>query len=150
MSWAPQVNARERELQHQKASASKNFFHCPARQPNQIHSAPKVSGIYVRPLWALILPCWVHHPLKVVCALHRTKPLLIMADSSDLETLQALYTDLNALSPLELSPQLIERVGIQLDASLQDFRNLLHINPRNEQSRKSLATGNLAPAHPSP
>ncbi|RDL39756.1 Uncharacterized protein BP5553_04096 [Venustampulla echinocandica] len=66
-----------------------------------------------------------------------------MPELNDLETLQALYTDLRALSSSKLSPQLIEKVGVQLDASLHDFRNLLDNNPRNEQSRKSIATGKL-------
>jgi hypothetical protein len=62
-----------------------------------------------------------------------------MAELNSLETLQALYTDLLALSEKRLSS--IERLGAEIDAHLRDFRNLLDKKHRNEQSRQSLATG---------
>ncbi|PBP25297.1 nuclear pore complex subunit [Diplocarpon rosae] len=64
-----------------------------------------------------------------------------MAELSSLESLQALYTDLLALSESRLSS--IERLGAQLDAHIKDFKNLLDKKPRSEQSRQSLATGKL-------
>lgn len=62
-----------------------------------------------------------------------------MAELNSLESLQALYADLLALSESRLSS--IERLGAQLDAHIRDFKNLLDKKPRNEQSRQSLATG---------
>jgi len=62
-----------------------------------------------------------------------------MAELNSLESLQALYTDLLALSESRLSS--VERLGAELDAHIQDFRNLLDNKPRNEKSRQSLATG---------
>ncbi|KAI9052231.1 hypothetical protein LZ554_003588 [Drepanopeziza brunnea f. sp. 'monogermtubi'] len=64
-----------------------------------------------------------------------------MAEVSSLESLQALYADLLALSESRLSS--IERLGAQLDAHIRDFKNLLDKKPRSEQSRQSLATGKL-------
>lgn len=62
-----------------------------------------------------------------------------MADLNSLESLQALYADLLALSESRLSS--IERLGAQLDAHIKDFKNLLDKKPRSDQSRQSLATG---------
>ncbi len=62
-----------------------------------------------------------------------------MAELNSLESLQALYADLLALSESRLSS--IERLGAQLDAHIRDFKALLDKKPRNEQSRQSLATG---------
>ncbi|KAH6723827.1 nucleoporin Nup186/Nup192/Nup205 [Leptodontidium sp. MPI-SDFR-AT-0119] len=64
-----------------------------------------------------------------------------MADLNSLESLQALYADLLALSESRLSS--IERLGAQLDAHIRDFKNLLDKKPRSDQSRQSLATGKL-------
>lgn len=62
-----------------------------------------------------------------------------MADLTSLESLQALYSDLLALSESRLSS--LERLGAQLDAHVKDFQNLLDKNARNEQSRQSLSKG---------
>jgi nuclear pore complex protein Nup205 len=62
-----------------------------------------------------------------------------MEELNSLESLQALHTDLFALSEKRLSS--IERLGTEIDAHRRDFRNLLDKKPRNEQSRQSLATG---------
>jgi hypothetical protein len=62
-----------------------------------------------------------------------------MAELSSLESLQALYTDLLALSEKRLSS--IERLGVEIEAHIRDFKNLLDKKPRNEQSRQSLGTG---------
>lgn len=62
-----------------------------------------------------------------------------MAELHSLESLEALYADLVALSENKLSS--LERLGVELDAHLGDFKNLLDKKPRNEQSRKSLASG---------
>lgn len=62
-----------------------------------------------------------------------------MTEYNDSESFQALYADLLALSEHRLSS--IERLGAQLDAHMKDFRHLLDKKPRNDQSRKILATG---------
>jgi nuclear pore complex protein Nup205 len=62
-----------------------------------------------------------------------------MAELQSLESLEALYADLIALSENKLSS--LERLGMELDAHLGDFKNLLDKKPRKEQSRKSLASG---------
>ncbi|KAG9234772.1 nucleoporin Nup186/Nup192/Nup205 [Amylocarpus encephaloides] len=66
-----------------------------------------------------------------------------MAEMKSLESFQALYTDLETLSEGNLSDQLLERVGPQLDGLLEDFQRLLDKKPRNEESRKGLETGHL-------
>jgi nuclear pore complex protein Nup205 len=65
-----------------------------------------------------------------------------MSELSSLESLQALYTDLLALSEDRLSN--LDRLGAELDAHIQDFKNLLDKKARNEESRKALATGMAA------
>lgn len=62
-----------------------------------------------------------------------------MAELGSLESLQALYADLVALSETRLSS--IERLAAELDAHRRDFKNLLDKKSRNEQSRRSLGTG---------
>ncbi len=62
-----------------------------------------------------------------------------MADPNSLESLQALYADFLALSEARLTS--LERLGIQLDAHVKDFQNLLDKKVRNEESRQTLATG---------
>lgn len=64
-----------------------------------------------------------------------------MTEPTSLESLQALHADLLALSETRLVH--IERLGIQLEAHIKDFRGLLDKKPRNEQSRQRLATGRL-------
>lgn len=65
-----------------------------------------------------------------------------MSELSSLESLQALYTDLLALSEDRLSN--LDRLGAELDAHIQDFKNLLDKKARNEESQKALATGMAA------
>jgi nuclear pore complex protein Nup205 len=62
-----------------------------------------------------------------------------MAEMNSLESLQALHTDLVALTESRLLN--VERLGMQLEAHIQDFRALLDRKFRNEQSRQKLATG---------
>jgi nuclear pore complex protein Nup205 len=62
-----------------------------------------------------------------------------MTDQNSLQSLQALYADLLALSEARLTS--LERLGNQLDAHVKDFRSLLDKKVRNEQSRQTLATG---------
>lgn len=62
-----------------------------------------------------------------------------MAEVTSLESLQALHTDLVALTESRLLN--VERLGIQLEAHIQDFKALLDRKFRNEQSRQKLATG---------
>ncbi|KUJ09923.1 uncharacterized protein LY89DRAFT_689819 [Mollisia scopiformis] len=64
-----------------------------------------------------------------------------MSDPTNLESLQALYADLLALSEARLTS--LERLETQLDAHVKDFQNLLDKKARNEQSRQTLATGKL-------
>ncbi len=67
-----------------------------------------------------------------------------MSELGSLESLQALYTDLLALSEDRLSN--LDRLGSELDAHIQDFKNLLDKKARNDESRKILATG-MAASH---
>ena len=69
-----------------------------------------------------------------------------MAELQSLESFQALYIDLEAISGPRLSDPLLERVGIQVDELLDGFKALLDKKVRNEQSRQSLATG-YKPSH---
>ncbi|KAF8854844.1 hypothetical protein BDZ45DRAFT_627138 [Acephala macrosclerotiorum] len=64
-----------------------------------------------------------------------------MTDQNSLESLQALYADLLALSEARLTS--LERLGNQLDAHVKSFQSLLDKKVRNEQSRQTLATGKL-------
>ncbi|KAI0998511.1 Nucleoporin [Podosphaera aphanis] len=64
-----------------------------------------------------------------------------MAEPTNLESLQALYADLLALSEQRLLS--IERLGLNLTAHIQDFKNLLDKNSRNNQSRKNLESGKI-------
>ena len=68
-----------------------------------------------------------------------------MADLNSLESFQALYADLIALSEAKLSDP--DRLQAQIEFHIPDFRSLLDKRPRNEQSRKSLTTGNLHRQH---
>jgi nuclear pore complex protein Nup205 len=56
-----------------------------------------------------------------------------------LERLEGLYQDLVAFSETRLAN--VERLWIELEASIEDFRKLLDKPPKNDESRKSLATG---------
>jgi nuclear pore complex protein Nup205 len=62
-----------------------------------------------------------------------------MSELGGLERLESLHRDLLSLSQLRLSN--VERLWVQLEAHIGEFRRLLEKAPRNEQSRKSLATG---------
>lgn len=68
-----------------------------------------------------------------------TESLLVMAEASSLEGLQSLHRDIVALCENRL-PHL-ERLWIQLQDRIEEFRKLLDKPPRNEASRQSLATG---------
>jgi nuclear pore complex protein Nup205 len=64
-----------------------------------------------------------------------------MAELIDLEGLESLHRDLLALSESRLVN--VDRLWAQLEARIDEFRHLLEKAPRNEQSRRSLATGIL-------
>jgi nuclear pore complex protein Nup205 len=64
-----------------------------------------------------------------------------MAELNSLESLESLYLDLHALSESRLSN--VDRLEAQLNAHIEDFKKLLDKKPRNEESRKSLATGEM-------
>lgn len=68
-----------------------------------------------------------------------------MAEMNGLESLQALYLDLVALSESRISN--VDRLEAQLNAHIEDFKNLLNKQARNEQSRKSLGTGTRRRLH---
>lgn len=56
-----------------------------------------------------------------------------------LERLEGLYQDLLAFSETRLAN--IERLWAELEASIDDFRNLLTKPPKNSASRELLLTG---------
>lgn len=62
-----------------------------------------------------------------------------MAELGDLEGLELLHRDLLAQAELRLPN--IDRLWIQLEARIDEFRRLLDKAPRNEQSRNSLGSG---------
>ena len=62
-----------------------------------------------------------------------------MAELADLEGLELLHRDLVAQAEQRLPN--IDRLWIQLETRLDEFRRLLDKAPRNEQSRKSLDSG---------
>ena len=64
-----------------------------------------------------------------------------MAAPNSLESFQALYADLVDLSDAKLSD--LNRLLLQIESSIPAFTNVLDKRTRNEESRKSLATGNL-------
>jgi nuclear pore complex protein Nup205 len=70
-----------------------------------------------------------------------------MSELCSLESLQSLHRDLLALSELRLDN--VDRLWTQLESRIDDFRRLLEKTPRNEQSRKALATGLAALPHTS-
>ena len=59
--------------------------------------------------------------------------------SSSLNEIQALHSDLLALSNSRLSN--LDRLAIELEAHITAFRNLLNQKNRNEQSRQSITNG---------
>lgn len=62
-----------------------------------------------------------------------------MADLNSPESFKALYADLVDLSEAKLSDP--ERLQLQIEAHIPAFKSLLDKRTRNEESRKSLATG---------
>jgi nuclear pore complex protein Nup205 len=58
---------------------------------------------------------------------------------NSLDSLQALHSDLLALSDSRLSN--LDRLAAELEAHVEAFRSLLDHKPRNDQSRKSIQTG---------
>lgn len=62
-----------------------------------------------------------------------------MAELTDLEGLELLHRDLVAQAEQRLPN--IDRLWVQLETRLDEFRRLLDKAPRNEQSRKSLDSG---------
>lgn len=78
--------------------------------------------------------------LQFCCCALRWR-LETMTEPTSLESLQALHADLLAFSEERLFH--VERLEIQLDAHIKDFRGLLDKKPRNEQSRQKLSAGRL-------
>lgn len=64
-----------------------------------------------------------------------------MAETSSLESLQALHADLLALSEERLCN--VERLEVQLEAHMKDFKQLLEKKLRSEESRKKLSSGKV-------
>lgn len=68
-----------------------------------------------------------------------------MSELSGLEGLESLHRDLLAISESRLLN--IERLCVQLESRIDEFRGFLHKSPRNEESRKKLATGKSINSH---
>ena len=62
-----------------------------------------------------------------------------MADSDSLEGIRGLYKDLVALSESRLP--MLDRLVIELEGRIADFRRLLDKSPRNDGSRQALNLG---------
>lgn len=62
-----------------------------------------------------------------------------MAESEDTARLRGLYQDLSSLSESSLAN--IERLCLELEASIQDFRKLLEKPTKNDASRQKVLTG---------
>lgn len=70
-------------------------------------------------------------------------PLVMDFDGSEsLERLQGLQRDLISLSESRLAN--VERLWLELDAHVEEFRQLLDRKPQSEASRQKLLTGRLA------
>jgi len=65
-----------------------------------------------------------------------------MAGEESLARLQGLHRDLISLSESRLAN--VERLWLDLDAHVEEFRQLLHTKSKNEKSRKQLLTGQSA------
>jgi Nuclear pore complex scaffold, nucleoporins 186/192/205 len=87
----------------------------------------------LRDLRARYSSCWVWF---VTFIAERLLPAM-----ESLERLQGLYQDLIAFSNTKLAN--IERLWLELDASIEDFRKLLDKRPKSNTSRESLAKGRL-------
>jgi nuclear pore complex protein Nup205 len=62
-----------------------------------------------------------------------------MDDSDALGGLRGLYQDLSALSRSALPS--IERLVVELEATIQDFRKLLDKPPKSNESRQAVLSG---------
>lgn len=65
-----------------------------------------------------------------------------MAESEAIEGLRGLQQDLIALEESRLRN--VERLWIDLEARVEEFRNLLDKPPKNESSRKKVLSGMLS------
>jgi nuclear pore complex protein Nup205 len=65
-----------------------------------------------------------------------------MSEDLELDGLQGLHRDLVALSEGRLP--IVERLALELETKLEDFRSLLHRQKKSDQSRRSLAEGNIS------
>lgn len=63
-----------------------------------------------------------------------------MADSEDTARLRGLYQDLSSLSHSSLAN--IERLCLELEATIVDFRKLLEKPAKNNTSRQKVLSGN--------
>ncbi len=64
---------------------------------------------------------------------------MVMVDSVSLDALRGLHQDLLALSEARLLN--IERLWIQLESRVEEFRQLLNKRPKSEQSRQTVLSG---------
>ena len=62
-----------------------------------------------------------------------------MTDQDSLESLRGLHQDLNALDQNRLRN--VDKLWVDLDARVVEFRKLLDKSPKNEKSRRTLQTG---------
>ncbi len=64
---------------------------------------------------------------------------MVMNDPDSLESLRGLHQDLLALSEARLTN--VERLWIELESRVEEFRKLLDKPPKNEKSRQTVLAG---------
>ncbi|EGE85811.2 nuclear pore complex subunit Nup192 [Blastomyces dermatitidis ATCC 18188] len=64
-----------------------------------------------------------------------------MDGGDELDSLRGLYQDLSALSRSALPN--VDRLVFELEATVQDFRKLLHKPPKKNESRQSVLSGKI-------
>lgn len=62
-----------------------------------------------------------------------------MTDPDSLEGLRGLHQDLLALSEARLTN--VERLWVELESRVEEFRKLLDKSPKNEKSRQTVLAG---------
>lgn len=62
-----------------------------------------------------------------------------MSDPDSLEGLRGLHQDLLALSEARLTN--VERLWVELESRVEEFRKLLDKSPKNEKSRQTVLAG---------
>lgn len=65
---------------------------------------------------------------------------MALSGSESIERLQGLHRDLVSLSESRLPN--IDRLWLELESRVDEFRDLLEKRPKNEKSREALSSGN--------